>query len=226
MLNRLLRRLRPTPIPETLSSIDAYARWAASYPPHAHNPLMQAEQDAVLALLPDVTGRAVLDLACGTGRYGILARERGAKTVIGLDNSAAMLLASPLTHRALATSEVIPLASASIDVVICALALGHLPRLKPSLAEIGRVLKSGGIALVSDFHPLLFFGGGRRTFSANGAIYAVEHYAHLYGDYHHAARDAGLRIDDVLEPRLSGEYAGHGPAPDAPVVVVYKLFKP
>jgi malonyl-CoA O-methyltransferase len=78
---RLLRLLyrRPPPI---LPSIAAYALWADHYPPHAHNVLMQTEQIAMLDMLPDVSGRVVLDLACGTGRYSLLARARGASRVI------------------------------------------------------------------------------------------------------------------------------------------------
>src|SRR5690606_17468130 len=114
---------------------DAYARWAAAYPPHAHNALMAAEEAAMRGLLPALAGRVVLDLACGTGRYGLLAQESGASRVLGLDNSSAMLRANPLPLRALATTEAIPLASASVDVILCGLALGHLPRLTPSIAE-------------------------------------------------------------------------------------------
>jgi malonyl-CoA O-methyltransferase len=219
-----LRRLLPLSIAwrggggvRSLSSLDAYSRWAASYPPHAHNALMEAEEAAMRGLFPSFTGKIVLDLACGTGRYGLLAQVGGASRIIGLDNSPHMLLASPLAHRALSTTEAIPLASAAIDIILCGLALGHLPRLTPSIVEISRVMKPGGYALVSDFHPFIFLNGARRTFTApDGRTYAVEHYAHLYSDYHRAASDSGLRIDSVLEPRLN----------DAPIVIVYRLTKP
>ena len=39
------------------SPSDAYAAWAPTYPPHAHNALMEVEQTAVLELLPPVSGR-------------------------------------------------------------------------------------------------------------------------------------------------------------------------
>jgi malonyl-CoA O-methyltransferase len=228
LLNRLLTRFFPTRSPQTLSSLDAYARWAASYPPHAHNALMQAEQAAMLSLLPDLTGRVVVDLACGTGRYGLLARERGARTVIGFDNSAAMLHANPLKHIAISTSEAIPLAGASVDVILCGLALGHLPRLAPTMREISRVLRTGGSALISDFHPFIFLNGQRRTFTApDGSTYAVEHYAHLYADYHRAARDAGLQVTQVVEPRLGEDvavrFADEATRTGTPVVIVYYL---
>src|SRR3954468_19380131 len=54
--------------PPTLAPAAAYALWAASYPPHAHNPLMLAEERAMLALLPaDLRGRKVLDAAAAAG---------------------------------------------------------------------------------------------------------------------------------------------------------------
>ena len=53
----------------TTSTLEAYERWAPVYPPVAHNPLMRAEQRSMLEVWPDVEGRRVLDLACGSGRY-------------------------------------------------------------------------------------------------------------------------------------------------------------
>jgi malonyl-CoA O-methyltransferase len=224
-LKRLFHRLLPLSVHgegvgergSTLFSLDAYSHWASSYPPHAHNALMQAEESAMRELFPSFTGCTVLDLASGTGRYGRIAQEGGAKLVIGLDNSPDMLRASVLSSRALATTEAIPLASNSIDIILCGLALGHLPDLAPSIREISRVLKPGGYALISDFHPFIYLNGARRTFTApDGRTYAVEHYPHLYSDYHRTALDSGLHITAVLEPRRD----------DTPIVVVYRLTKP
>ncbi|HVU14694.1 MAG TPA: methyltransferase domain-containing protein [Phototrophicaceae bacterium] len=211
---KLYRRVFPVRL-RTLNSLDAYALWAASYPPQAHNVLMENEQQAMLDLMPPLKDKVVLDLACGTGRYGLLAQGRGAKQVIGIDNSPDMLKASPLGNRVQATTEIIPLASASIDVILCGLALGHLPRLQPSLDEIGRVLKPNGVALVSDVHPFVALNGAQRTFSANGGVYAVEHYPHLYSDFQQAGTSSGLQIDAVREPKLK----------DTPIVIVYRFLR-
>lgn len=230
-----LRRLIPFRPPKrelhTLASVDAYAKWATAYPPNAHNALMQVEERAMLSLLLPLDGKTILDLACGTGRYGLLAWDRGAKTVIGLDNSPDMLRANSLSHKALAGVAAIPLAADSVDVVICGLALGHEKRLDASVAEIGRVLRKGGYALVSDFHPFMFLSGARRTFQASdGKTYAVEHYPHLYADYHRAAWAANLLIEQVVEPHLdietNGSAANAGKTTEAPIVIVYRLFKP
>lgn len=218
MLHRLKHLLRRRV--RTLPSLSAYERWAATYPPHAHNALMELEQATMFSMLPPLVGLSILDLACGTGRYALLARERGAKWVVGVDNSAAMLRAAPASfHRAQATSEAIPLASNSMDGILCGLALGHLRQIEPTIREIGRVLKPDGWALISDVHSAVVRKGAQRTFTApDGKVYAVEHHVHSADDYATAARDAGLRVDRLAEPTLEGSID--------PVVLVMRLAKP
>lgn len=202
--------------PPVLDSLDAYARWAATYSDEAHNVLMETEEAAMRTLMPPLAGQVILDLASGSGRYGRLAQADGASSVLAIDNSGPMLARSRLSSRILASCEALPLPDACVDGVICALALGHLPRLQPSIDEIGRVLRPGGWALVSDFHPLMFYSGGQRTFQSNGQTFAVEHYPHLYAAYHAAASAAGCIIDAVLEPV-------HSAAGNRPIVIVYRL---
>lgn len=240
-LNRLIRavRRRTAVPPSTLASNDAYALWAASYSPTAHNQLMQIEQAAMLALMPSLAGRDVLDLACGTGRYALIARKADARRVIGIDSSAAMLKAgwgftSPPSRGvlsefgeresassvklALSNMDAIPFAAASFDVILCGLATGHLlpERMRASLHEMARILRRGGAALISDFHPFMFLSGGRRTFTApDGTPYAVKHYPHLIADYFEASRAAGLTLDALAEPYAEGM--------NAPAVLVLRL---
>jgi ubiquinone/menaquinone biosynthesis C-methylase UbiE len=127
-------------------------------------------------------------------------------------------------HSSLSTLSALPLATACIDVAICGLAIGHLPRIDEAMAELARVLVGGGIALVSDVHPFLFLGGAQRTFESGGKTYAVEHTVHLYSTVHAAAGAAGLRIDAVLEPTLLPDDRT-GDAPTAPVAIVYRMLK-
>lgn len=221
MLSRVKQYWRRAPL-QTLSSVDAYAQWAQDYPPNAHNPLMEVEQAAMVELMPDLDGRVVLDLACGTGRYGLYAHAHGARFVFGADNSYDMLKSGELVLTAQATTESLPLASTSIDVILCGLALGHLPKLLSSMREIRRVLKPGGVALISDFHPFLALNGAKRTFRGlDGRTYSVEHYVHLYSDYHQAASSAGLQIDAVVERTLPANSSkSHG---QVPLVIVYRM---
>lgn len=228
-IRSLLRRLRGqhsllSPQSLVLHSTEAYSRWAATYPAQAHNALMRAEEAALLALLPPLAGATVLDLACGSGRYARIAAERGAARVIGTDNSPHMLAAAQIPLRALATMDAVPLAAASVDVVVCGLATGHLREIRQAFVEMARVLRRGGCALVSDVHPYLFLNGAQRTFSSGGKSYAVEHYVHLASDYFAAARATGLRLDALDEPHLLADDSRDS-APSTPVAVVYRFVK-
>ncbi len=210
------------PEPHELSSRDAYAQWATSYPPQAHNPLMRAEENAMLPLLPSLAGKTVVDLACGSGRYGQLALARGAAYVIGVDDSPAMIAAGLRAGVRLrfleASMAQVPLQRAIADVVVCALAVGHVPDIKPVICEISRLLRPGGTALVSDFHPKLFAVGAKRTFTGDdGTTYAVEHYAHPLVQVKAVANAANLDVVDVWEPRLWINQSWR------PAVVIYRL---
>ena len=52
------------------------------------------ELPSVYQILDDVTGRSILDLACGTGYYARELRRRGAARVVGVDLSEAMIAAT------------------------------------------------------------------------------------------------------------------------------------
>ena len=84
-----------------------------------------------------------LDAACGTGRFaGFLAR-RGHR-VIGVDSSPDMLAHArqrvPEAGFHVAGLARLRLPDDWVDVIICALALDHVPGLDPVLAEFARVL--------------------------------------------------------------------------------------
>ena len=203
----------------------AYALWADDYPPYAHNPLMLAEERAMLALLPgDLGGSRVLDAGCGSGRYLIHARRRGARQTVGVDLSLEMLARARSSELEVLSFEVsnasnsklkahnltliqasldaIPLRSGWADITICGLTLGHLQDLRAPLAELARVTRGGGRLLCSDFHPIGRDLGWRREFSVSGQRYAVRHTWHLNDDWRRAAAASGLEIVRVLEPRL------------------------
>lgn len=213
-MNFFRRLFRKTP--RTLSSLDAYKLWAESYPAVAHNVLMQIEEASMRALMPSLENKVVLDLACGTGRYGKIAEEQNATLVIASDNSSAMLANCVISNIALATSEAIPLQTESVDVVLCGLAFGHLPQLQPGISEMSRVLKPGGIALISDFHPYQSLSGGRRTFQSNKTTFAVEHYTHHLSEYFTTGEAHQLKLTGLEEPIYQG---------DVPVVIVLQFTK-
>lgn len=199
--------------PPVLSPAAAYALWAPSYPSHAHNPVMRAEERAMLTLMPsDLHGQNVLDAGCGSGRYLLRALRRGAARAIGVDLSDAMLRRAYAELTAcrfdagvgLAQGSVtaLPVPDAWADVTVCGLVIGHLDNLHGALGELHRVTKPGGVVLCSDVHPIGPALGWQRDFKANGQRYAVQHTQHLYSHWHAACAALGLVIEDVLEPML------------------------
>ncbi|RAN82938.1 biotin synthase [Bacillus sp. SRB_336] len=226
--------------PPILPPAEAYALWASSYPAHAHNPLMQAEERAMLGLLPDsLRGQAVLDAGCGSGRYILHALQREAAQVAGVDLSPEML-ARARAELGGARAEVqlrqgsltaLPVDDGWADLTICGLVVGHLENLAAALAELRRATRPGGTLLCSDVHPIGHALGWLRDFKAGDRHYAVRHTPHLYSDWHAACAASGLRIERVLEPMLDPADIPAGAhfdptALEVPVALVFQLRLP
>lgn len=99
----------------------------------------------------------VADLGCGPGlMLGLLADQ--AQHTIGVDNSPRMLEAaarllpdSTAISLRLGDLEHLPLRDAEADAAIMSLVLHHLAAPQAGLAEMGRILRPGGQAVVVDF---------------------------------------------------------------------------
>ncbi len=197
--HRLRARASRRAAAPSLGAREAYARLAEAYPPEAHNPFMQLEQSTMLDLLPDVAGRRALDVACGTGRYLKIMRARGAG-VVGIDFSPEMLgRARALGAVARGDLRALPVASGSVDVVTCGLAVGHVADLARAIGEMARALAPGGTLLYSDFHPAARLAGRGRTFSIEGREFEVEHHLHLPEAHRAACAAAGLEIEEMRD---------------------------
>jgi malonyl-CoA O-methyltransferase len=187
-------------------TLQLYDRWAESYPPVPHNPLMRAEQGAMEVLCPAMSGRRVLDLACGSGRYARLAAAAGAATVLALDRSPQMLRQVAGATTVQGSVLRLPFASGAFDVVVCGLAVGHAPDLEAWMSEVARVLAWRGVLVYSDFHPRAAAAGHARRFrDASGEEHCVPHYQQTLAAHVRAAAAAGLTIDVVREVRVGIE---------------------
>ena len=118
------------------------------------------EWPALKAMLPDLTGTSVIDLGCGYGWFGRVARELGACDVTGVDISEKMLArAAELTddtqiHYQRSDLESLQLRENSLDLVYSSLALHYLPELDALFARVQRALKPGGSLVFSMEHPI------------------------------------------------------------------------
>jgi ubiquinone/menaquinone biosynthesis C-methylase UbiE len=200
----------------TVDSRAGYARWSETYD-NAGNPLIEVEQPVVWSIFDGVRPGAALDAACGTGRHARRLAELG-HDVVGVDGSPEMLrvatrsVPNAVFHESDLCS--LPLESASVDLVVCALALEHVADLSSAITELTRVLRSGGRMVLSDLHPAAVTLGGVAYFQdAGGGAGVVRGYGHLHGEYLRAFEKVGLRVRQCLEPRFGpAEAAMQGPA--------------
>lgn len=97
-------------------------------------------------------GASLLDVGCGTGHFLADMRRRGFDAA-GVDGSAEMLAHArannPDAVVELADVEELPFPDASFDFVLCVEVLRYLPDASACIREMGRVLKPGGVALVT-----------------------------------------------------------------------------
>jgi demethylmenaquinone methyltransferase / 2-methoxy-6-polyprenyl-1,4-benzoquinol methylase len=87
----------------------------------------------------------VLDLGCGTGDTDFDGRD-----VIGLDPVVEMLQLSPVEAKVVAVGEAIPVRDGAVDGVFSGFVFRNLTSVDRTLAEMERVMRPGGAAVVID----------------------------------------------------------------------------
>lgn len=188
------------------STLTAYERWAPLYPPVAHNPLMRIEQRAMLELWPNMEGRRVLDLACGSGRYSKLLLEANAAQVVALDFCAPMIQQVAAAGRVRASMMQLPFQPEVFDAVVCGLAVGHATDIRQWMGEVARVLRPTGSLVYSDFHSEAIRVGMTRSFKdAANVTVTVPHQVYDLGCQQEALSAAGLTVETVRELRVGIE---------------------
>jgi SAM-dependent methyltransferase len=151
---------------EQVSSATVYEQVSAGYDADAGGGLFATDEPVVAEYLAGREPGVALDAACGTGRFAEFLARRGHR-VIGVDSSPDMLAHArqrvPEAEFHVAELDRLPLSDDSVDVIVCALALEHVPRLDPVLAEFARVLRPGGDLVISDIHHELLTRGSAMT---------------------------------------------------------------
>lgn len=106
-----------------------------------------------LFAVPMIRGRRVLDIACGTG-YGLDILAAEARAVVGVDADWNAALAA--AHGARASRAIVlgdgarlPFPPATFDAITSFETLEHLERRDGFLAELARVLRPGGVCILS-----------------------------------------------------------------------------
>ena len=190
-----------------LSPKAAYALWAPSYPPTAHNPLMRAEQSIVETLLARVRATRALDVGTGSGRCRPLLAASGATTIVGVDFSWAMLTRQGSGGvRVCGDACALPFRRGAFDLINASLMVSDVTDLGAWASELSRVLAPRGHLVYSDFHPSWTEHGWRRTFATtDGTAVDVEMVPHSIDDHLAAIEAAGLRVLAIREPKLAAD---------------------
>jgi ubiquinone/menaquinone biosynthesis C-methylase UbiE len=186
-----------------ITTVDGYREWARCYD-EPGNQLIDLEQPVVWDILRGLEPGRALDAACGTGRHTSYLASLGHE-VIGVDSSPAMLAKAqakiPEGTFALADLHDLPLPDDHVDLVVCALALTHVPDLEPVLAEFVRVLRPGGQLVISDSRGLLGDLGLPLIKTVDGGFGYLRTWSRHTSDYLRAALPLGLRVLRCEEPR-------------------------
>jgi ubiquinone/menaquinone biosynthesis C-methylase UbiE/broad specificity phosphatase PhoE len=110
-------------------------------------------------LRPDLS---ILDVGSGSGALAIILAEDGAREVVGVDTSPAMLetaellrlqSTSPNVRRVsfrLAPAHALPFRDERFDAVFCRLLVSHSHKPQDLLEEVTRLLKHGGLLILAD----------------------------------------------------------------------------
>ena len=114
-----------------------------------------------IQLLHESKPKLILDIATGTGDMAIEAAKLNPEKIIGVDFSEKMLQAgrnkiaqldlSRLIEMKVADSENLPFESQSFDAVTVAFGIRNFENPKKGLAEMARILKPGGRAVILEF---------------------------------------------------------------------------
>ncbi|GAA5532524.1 methyltransferase domain-containing protein [Deinococcus aluminii] len=118
---------------------------------HRHREARSAPVRDLLAMLPDLPYREIVDLGCGTGEHTRTLAERfpGAR-VLGLDSSAEMLAkadAAGLPHLRFERGDILEL-QGDYDLIFSNAALQWLPDHRALLARLWERVRPGGVLAV------------------------------------------------------------------------------
>ncbi|MGP3965040.1 class I SAM-dependent methyltransferase [Nonomuraea sp. 3N208] len=197
-----------------VDTVDGYQMWSKTY--DDGNSTFDIDEPIIGEIVGALPAGDALDAACGTGRMAAFLTERGHR-VRGVDSSPDMLgrARERVPHVEFLHGDLcrLPVPDDSVDLVVCSLALTHVPALDPVLAEFARVLRPGGHVITSDIHPEGVARGivpPIRLHDGRPARLAT--HRHLIGDYVRAALAAGLQVRRCEEPLIP---PADGPAPAA-----------
>jgi 2-polyprenyl-3-methyl-5-hydroxy-6-metoxy-1,4-benzoquinol methylase len=198
-----------------------------------------AERADLLALLPGLDGRRVLDLGCGAGQLARHPATIGAAEVVGVDVSERMLAlaraewAHPRVTYCRKAVEEVTFPPARFDLVVSSLVLHYVDDYLRVVSRIVEWLAPGGVFVYSTEHPIftarlpgdgwVLDGAGRRTrwgldrYADEGVrdeiwfVSGVRKVHRTFATLINGLLDAGLIVERVVEPVPSEQWLRERP---------------
>lgn len=119
------------------------------------------EQPALRAMLPELTGKRVLDIGCGMGQLALYCVQQGAASVVGTDISEKMIAvarqerADPRIEYRVTAVEDLRLPAEQFDLVVSSLALHYVADYVSVVRNVASWLAPGGRFVYSVHHPIM-----------------------------------------------------------------------
>lgn len=208
----------------------AYEEMAESYHAmidhKAHNAFY--DRPNTLGLLPDIQGKAILDAACGPGKYAEILIAGGAD-ITGFDISPRMVDFAKERNKESGrffvhdlTQPLDMLENETFDIVLCALAMHYVQDWAATIQEFCRVLKPGAMLIISIEHPFFEFNyfksiryfdieAVKCTWTGFGKPIEVNSYRRPLHECLVPLTSNGFYIDQLIEPKPVEEFKQHDP---------------
>ena len=172
---------------------------------------------AIHTLLPEIKGRQVLDVGCGTGIFAQELLQKGAN-VTGMDVSENMLKIAAETlgpkvklFQADLAEPLDFLEDESFDIVVASLSMHYIKHWDPVFEEFYRVLRPEGVLVFSTHHPFYDFEDSptgvyfkteliENVWVRSGEAFQVRYYRRSFSEILAPVLSAGFIINKVLEP--------------------------
>lgn len=209
----------------TNQTIDSYNNFAEEYTNQitSQNNFWNKylEAPAMENLLKDkVSGKAVLDLGCGSGVSTIKLKNWNAN-VVGVDISEKMVDIAkreyPEINFNVASVEDLPFPENRFDIVASSLVFHYIQDLTKVFKEVNRVLKTSGSLIFSMHHPFHgsrervvindekryvmapYFHNNKYQWSMFGGEMVLEVYHHTFSNIANSLIESGFSIEKVVE---------------------------
>jgi len=217
----------------------AYDLWSEQYDNQPGNLILALDKDLFNLLIKELDFRlsVIADVGCGTGRHWQELLDAGPQRLVGFDVSSGML--TRLKEKVpgaeaylIKDYRLTELDDQTCDYLISTLAIAHMNDFDKALKEWTRVLKPGGLMILTDYHPNALENGANRTFqyhnkmiSVRNRIYPIESIKQMAGQLGlESIRFIERKIDESMVDFYQKQHAMHVYAKFKGIPIIYGII--